>query len=312
MVVARRSGGWGLVGVLLALLLTAPFWVTNRYFLGILVLSNLYAVFASSWDFMSGQTGRENFGHALFVGAGAYTAAFLNLYAGAPAWLSLPAAGCVAVLFGLAIGLPTLRLRGPYFALATLAAAAIMQRLTLIFWEYTGGEEGLSGLTPLVSSATTFYYLSLAFMLLTALILLMLANSRWGLLLRAIRGDEGASEAAGVNTTIHKIGALVVSAFFAGVAGAFYAHYQLQAGPQLFSVVISITVIIMSYVGGMGSVYGAVGGAFLLTILSELLRKFGEYRLLFYTVVLILILFFLPRGLLAPLWRRLRSPAASP
>lgn len=310
--VAGRAGGWGLVGVLLALLATAPLWVTNRYFLGVLVLSNLYAVFAASWDFMSGQTGRENFGHALFVGAGAYTAAFLDLNAGAPAWLSLPAAGGVAVLFGLAIGLPTLRLRGPYFALATLAAAAIMQRLTLIFWEYTGGEEGLSGLTPLVRSPTTFYYLSLAFMLLTAGILLALANSRWGLLLRAIRGDEGASEAAGVNTTIHKIAALLVSAFFAGVGGAFYAHYQLQAGPQLFSVVISITVIIMSYVGGIGSVYGAVGGAFLLTVLSELLRRFGEYRLLFYTVVLILILFFLPRGLLAPFWQRLHRPASAP
>lgn len=233
----RRSAAWGVVGLPVALLLTAPLWATNRYVLGVLILSNIYGVLASSWDFMSGQTGRENFGHALFVGAGAYTTAFLNL-SGVSPWLAVPAAGGVAVLCGLAIGLPTLRLRGPYFALATLAAAAIMQRLTLILWEYTGGEEGLSGLAPAVRSPIAFYYLSLTFLLLTATILLALAHSRWGILLRAIRGDEAACEAAGVSTTIHKIAALLVSAFFAGMGGAFYALHQLQAGPQLFSVVI--------------------------------------------------------------------------
>jgi branched-chain amino acid transport system permease protein len=138
-------------------------------------------------------------------------------------------------------------------------------------------------------------------------VLILLAASPWGILLRAIRGDEAACEAAGINTTAHKILALLVSAFVAGVAGAFYAHYQLQVGPQLFSIVLSITLIIMAYVGGIGSVYGAIGGAFLLTLLSEGLRRFGEYRLLFYTLVLIVILFFQPRGLVAPLWQRLRG-----
>ena len=302
-----RLGRWGIVTLALAVLGTAPYWVTSSYLLGVLILCNLYAVFASSWDFMSGQTGRENFGHALFVGAGAYTAAFLNVRFGLSPWWSLPAGGLVAVLFGLAIGLPTLRLRGPYFALATLAGATIMQRLTVIFWEKTGGEEGLSGLTPLLSSPAASYYLSLGFMLAVAAILVALASSRWGLLLRSIRGDEAAAQAAGVNTTLHKIGALLVSAFFAGVGGAFYAHYQLQVGPTLFSVVVSITVIIMSYVGGIGSVYGAVGGAFLLTLMTELLRGVGQYRLLFYTLVLMAILFFLPRGFIAPLVQRLRA-----
>jgi branched-chain amino acid transport system permease protein len=301
---APGARGFAVLAVLVALLAAAPLLTTNRYFLGVLVLSCVYAVFATSWDFMSGQTGRENFGHALFIGAGAYTSAFLDLNRGVSPWLGLLAAGAVAVAFGLAIGLPTLRLHGPYFALATLAAATIMQRLTLILWELTGGEEGLPGLTPLVRNPVTFYYVALGFMLAATGVLIVLAASPWGILLRAIRGDEAACEAAGINTTVHKIGALLVSAFVAGVAGAFYAHYQLQVGPQLFSVVLSITLIIMAYVGGIGSVYGAIGGAFLLTLLSEGLRRFGEYRLLFYTLVLIGILFFLPRGLVAPLWQR--------
>ena len=165
---------------------------------------------------------------------------------------------------------------------------------------------------PLVSSPVAFYYHALGFMLVVAAVLVLLAYSRWGLLLRSIRGDEAAAQAAGVNTTLHKIGALLVSAFFAGMGGAFYAHYQLQVGPTLFSVTLSITVIIMSYVGGIGSVYGALGGAFVLTLMTELLRSVGEYRLLFYTVVLIAILFFLPRGLIAPLWRRLRAGGSAP
>jgi branched-chain amino acid transport system permease protein len=307
-----RPTRWGFLAVVLAVLGTVPYWLDNSYMVGVLILAYLYGVFASSWDFMSGQTGRENFGHALFVGGGAYTAACLNVKYGMSPWWSLPAGGVVAVVLGLVIGLPTLRLRGPYFALATLAAATILQRLTIIFWEQTGGEEGISDLMPLVSSPVAFYYLALGFLLVVAAILVLLARSPWGLLLRSIRGDEAAAQAAGVNITLHKIGALLVSAFFAGMGGALYAHYQLQVGPTMFSITVSITVVIMSYVGGIGSVYGAVGGAFVLTVMAEALRKVGEFRLLFYTLVLIAILFFLPRGLIAPLWRRLRNGGSAP
>ena len=127
-----------------------------------------------------------------------------------------------------------------------------------------------------------------------------------------IRGDESACEASGIDTTRHKLAALAVSAFFAGAGGALYAFFQQQAGPHLFGVSTSISVIIMSYVGGIGSVYGAIGGAFLLTFMSEGLRRFGEHRLLFYSLVLIVIVFFLPTGIVAPLWRRLRGARPSP
>ena len=298
-----------LLVLLLALLASAPLWIGSGYALSVLVLCNLWAVFAISWDFMSGQTGRENFGHGMFIGTGAYTAALLNLHTVVSPAACLPIAGVAAAAVAVVIGLPTLRLKGPYFALATLAAAAILQRFTIIFWEQMGGEEGLSGLSSLVSSPVGIYYASLAFLVLATGALVTLAASPWGILLRGIRGDEVACDAAGISTTRHKIGALVVSAFVAGVGGAMYAFFQLQAGPYLLGVNTSLSVIIMSYVGGIGTVYGAIGGAFLLTGLGEGLRRFGEYRLLFNSVFLIFIVFFLPRGLFAPLWQRLRRRA---
>jgi branched-chain amino acid transport system permease protein len=127
------------------------------------------------------------------------------------------------------------------------------------------------------------------------------------LLLRAIRGDEATCQAAGINVTFYKIASLMISAAFTGLGGALYAHYQLQVSPPLFSVVVSITVIIMAYVGGVGSIYGAAIAAILLTLLTEMLRGFGEYRLWVYTLTLMLILFFLPGGLVAPTWRRLTA-----
>jgi branched-chain amino acid transport system permease protein len=145
----------------------------------------------------------------------------------------------------------------------------------------------------------------------TTLLLGALARSNWGLILRAIRGDEATCQAVGLNITYYKIAALVISAAFAGMGGALYAHYQLQVSPQLFAVVTSITIITMVYVGGMASIYGPIGGALLLTLMTELLRNFGEWRLMVYSLVLILILFFLPQGLIAPTWRRIKARLTS-
>jgi branched-chain amino acid transport system permease protein len=295
------AGGIAVVAVLAL----APVLVSSNYLTGVLTVCVIYGIWASSWDFMSGLTGRENFGHALFIGAGAYAAGFLATIWFTNPWYSLPAAVVIAVVFSLIVGFPTLRLRGPYFALAMLSASAILQRLCLIFWEYTGGEEGLYGLEPLIRNPLHYYWFVLAVLVVTVIILTILAHSHWGLLLRAIRGDEATCQAAGINVTFYKIASLAISAAFAGLGGALYAHYQLQVSPPLFSVVVSITVIIMVYVGGIGSIYGAALAAILLTLLTEMLRGFGEYRLWIYTLTLMLILFFLPNGLIAPLWRRM-------
>lgn len=290
-----------------ALMAALPLLFRNAYLTGVLTVAVIYAIWAVSWDFMSGLTGRENFGHSLFIGAGAYTAGFLNTVWGFDGWWSIPAAMVVASLFALVMGFPTLRLKGPYFALAMLSSAVIMQRLMLIFWEYTGGEEGINGVEPLIESQLGFYYFALAVLVAVTAVLIALARSNWGLILRAIRGDEATCQAAGLNITYYKIASLVISGAIAGAGGAMYAHYQLQVSPALFEVVTSITVITMVYVGGMASIYGPVGGAILLVLLTELLRDFGEWRLMIYSVVLILILFFLPQGFIAPLWERFKA-----
>ncbi len=293
-------------GIFIAVMAALPLIFPGDYLLGVLTVSVIYAIWAVTWDFMSGLTGRENFGHSLFIGVGAYTAGFMNTTFGFNGWWSLPAAMLMAALFALLVGLPTLRLKGPYFALAMLSSAVIMQRLMLIFWEYTGGEEGVNGIEPLIWSQMGYYYFALVALVLITALLLVIAHSNWGLILRAIRGDEATCQAAGINVTYYKIASLVISAAFAGAAGAMYAHYQLQVSPQLFAVVTSITIITMVYVGGMGTIYGPVGGAILLMLMTELLREFGEWRLMIYSCTLILILFFLPNGLVAPIWRKLK------
>ena len=139
----NRTIDLAVAALVLALLAVLPLVFGIGYLIGVLTVAAIYGIWAVSWDFMSGLTGRENFGHSLFIGVGAYAAGFLNTSFGLGPWWSLPAAMVVAVLFALVMGFPTLRLKGPYFALAMLSGAVIMQRLMLIFWEHTGGEEGI-------------------------------------------------------------------------------------------------------------------------------------------------------------------------
>ena len=295
-------GGIAAIAALIAL----PLVFRSTYILGVATVALCYAIWAASWDFMSGLTGRENFGHALFIGVGAYAFGFANVAFEFPPWVGLLIAPIAAVLFSLAIGVPTLRLSGPYFALAMLSGAVVMQKLAIIFASVTGGQDGLNGISPIFQSQRTSYYFTLALLVATVAVLKGLALSPMGTLLRAIRGDEATCQAAGINVNFYKVASLMISAAFAGLGGALYANYQLQVGPDLFEVALAINIIVMVYVGGMGSIWGAAGGAMLLIGLTESLRTFSEYRLWVYTFLLILILFFIPKGVVAPAWSALR------
>ena len=144
----------------------------------------------------------------------------------------------------------------------------------------------------------------LAALVATVVVLSLIARSRWGMILRAIKGDETACQAAGINVTAYKIASLALSAAFAGLGGALFAHYQQAVTPDDFDVFLSIGVIIMAYVGGIGSIWGAACGGILLNLMLELLRGLGEYRLWVYYLIVMLVLFFMRGGFVAPLWRR--------
>lgn len=294
-----------------ATLLLFPLVYANPYLASVLVMANIYTVYVAAWDLLSGYTGQENFGFALFIGSGAYFVGLMTKYVCpvSPLW-GIPIGGLVTAVIGLVIGIPCLRLRGPYLALATLAAAAIADRMVIILNKYTGGEDGVFGIQFLSGDPFIDYYLSSVFMLLSVGILYAIGHSYIGLILKAIREDENAAQAGGVNTTFYKVGAFAVSAFFGGMAGAFNAHYLGYVGPDaVLASGISLNIIIMAIVGGTGSIINAALGAFSLAIVGEYLKSFGEIHLLLYTSLLIVVLLFMPRGVFAALVRRIDRPA---
>lgn len=302
-----------LLAAFVAALLLFPLVYEDAYLMSVLVLACIYTVYVASWDLLSGFTGQENFGFALFIGAGAYIVGFITKFGGGitPLW-GIPLGGLIAAILGLALGVPCLRLKGPYLALATLAAASIADRLAIIFSNYTGGEDGIYGVSFLTSDPVTDYYAALLFMLVSVAILYSIGHSYIGLLLKAIREDESAAEAGGVNATLYKVSAFVVSAFFGGMAGAFNAHYLGYVGPDaVLASHISLNIIIMAVVGGTGSIINAALGAFALAVAADYLKNFGEYHLLIYTSLLIIVLLFMPKGIFTTISEKLAlGPAA--
>jgi branched-chain amino acid transport system permease protein len=282
----------GVIAGIGALALT-PFWISNPYVLSVLTLAALYAIFASSWDILSGYIGQLNFGHAVFFGAGAYATGFLGPHLHPV--LVLLAGAAAAVGFAFVVGIPCLKLRGPYLSLTTLVFPLILERLAFTFRDATGGEYGITVTNPLPPIG--LYYAVLALLLVTLVLLLLVADSRIGRTFRAIGDDDQAAMAAGVNTTRFKLGAFVLGAAFAGLGGVLYAYHLRHVGPEIFTLFTSFSIVIMGIVGGMGTILGPVIGAYFLTLLGESLREVETYRILIYSMVLILCVMLFPRGL---------------
>jgi branched-chain amino acid transport system permease protein len=193
------------------LLLLLPVFTQDPYLLRILILASIFAILAASWDLLSGFTGQMNFGHALFFGVGAYTAALLNLHAHLPPWGSIPLGGIGAVLAGLIIGIPCLRLRGTYLALTTLAFPIILMGIVFALPDITGGELGITGLDRLARSRVTNYYITVVLMLVLCTIMWKITDSNTGIIFHAIREDELAVRSSGINTTRYKLLAFCLS-----------------------------------------------------------------------------------------------------
>ena len=281
-------------GIALALLPSA----LSVYFRSFALFTMMYVVLALSWNIISGFTGYTSFGHVAFYGIGAYACAILVADYG---WFWIPALGvcaAVAALVGVAIGYPVLRLKGPYFAIAMLGAAEGTRVVVTVWDSLTHGGLGIS--LPSAETSMETYYAMLALMLLTIVVAYAVGHSRFGVRLNAIREDEGAAEALGINATLYKLAAFVLSAVFPAVAGGIQAYKVLYIDPpSVFFVQITIAMALMSMLGGKGTVIGPILGAVLLYTAQELTWvNFPTAHLIAYGLFIVLVARFMPRGLM--------------
>jgi branched-chain amino acid transport system permease protein len=297
--------------------------VVNPYVLQIIVLCGINIVLAVSLNLINGFTGQFSIGHAGFMAIGAYTSAMFSLHvgkgwvtalagAGVPLVVAQGAAllvglvlgGLLAAIAGYFVGLPSLRLRGDYLAIVTLGFGEII-RVLIINVDAVGAAQGLPG----IPQWTNLFWIGL-FVVAVILVSRHLAHSTHGRALFAIRDDEVAAEALGVNTTAYKVLAFVIGAFFAGVAGGLSAHFVSYLNPSSFTFLRSIEIVAMVVLGGLGSVTGATLAAIVLTVLPEALRSALAYRMVIYSLMLIVLMITRPQGLLGTRefsWKAIRD-----
>lgn len=286
------------------ILLVIPVFTRDYYILSVLVFANIYAIFGASWDILGGITGIFSFGQVLFFGVAAYMSAGLNLFFGLPPIVTIPVGGAFGVLVGLVAAIPSLRLKGPYFAIISLVFPGILAGVIYMYPAITGGDAGLYGLTPISADIIVTYYASTILALASILLLVRLVSSRIGLIFKSIRDDEDTAEASGINTTRYKFLSFAISGFFAGIAGGFQAHQLMSISPFVFNTSYSFTAILSASLGGVGTIFGSLAGAYLTAFLNESLRSLVQFRVLISAIVMILVFRFLPEGLIRRITRR--------
>lgn len=282
-----------------------------EYALDVLFLVVLYGAMSAGWNIIGGFAGQVSFGHAAFLGIGAYTTA-IAIQHGVPLALAFAMSGALAAIFSLLIGLPCFRLSGPYFSIATIGIGEATRLIALNWTSLTGGASGvtLSTTLPIV----TQYFAALALCVVVVLVTVWLQRSRLGYALAAVRADPEAAETLGVNTTIAKTQALFISAFILGCAGSIYAlHYLFISPDSVFGFSTAIALVIMPIIGGIGTVSGPLIGAVIYTAIREQLEaNFQNLDLLAFGLLLMAIVLYEPKGLLGAYQRfanRKRKPA---
>ncbi len=291
-------------GALAVIIIILPLFVESKYYLIVLNVIGLNTIVVVGLNLLIGFAGQISLGHAAFYGLGSYFSGILTVNYGFPLWpamlLGMLATGAVAYL----IGYPSLKLRGHYLVMATLGFGIIVNILMGGLEQFTGGHDGLMGIPPLTMGGLAFdndlknFYLIWSFVFLCMLAARNLINSRVGRALRAISGSEVAANSLGVNTADYKVKVFVLSAMFASISGSLYAHYITFISPSSYDFYYSIQVVTMVIVGGMGSLWGSLLGAGVLTCISEALHIAKQYHIIAYGVFLCLVLVFLPEGIL--------------
>jgi len=298
-----RRGNMKIWLPVLGALVVFPFFVRNEYILNTAVFAGIYVILASSLNITNGYTGLFSFGHAAFYGIGAYTAAILATRFGFPFLLTLPLAGIVAGICGAAIALPTLRLRGIFLALVTIGFQQITFLVIMNWIGLTRGPMGIPGIPPVsifgfaLKSNFEYYYLILFLDVVVIFLIARIVDSRVGRTFVAIREDELAAQSISINTFRTKVLSFVLATFFAGLAGAFFAHHARFVSADSFRLEETFLILTMLIVGGMGSILGPVIGAVFLVILPEVFRFLAEYRGVVYGLIMIAAILFRPEGI---------------
>ncbi|WP_319403572.1 branched-chain amino acid ABC transporter permease [uncultured Anaeromusa sp.] len=276
---------FAVVQVLINVDFIGPFWELN------LILIGINIILASSLNLINGFTGQFSIGHAGFMAVGAYASAVLSVKFELPFLLAILGGAAGAGLLGFLIGLPTLRLKGDYLAIATLGLGEII-RICILNIQYVGGASGFMGIPRYTNFAWVF-----ALTVVTLFVIKNLINSTHGRACIAIRENEIAAESMGVDTTRYKVMAFTIGAFFAGVAGALFSHYFYIAHPASFTFMKSFDILTIVVLGGLGSLTGSVTAAVLLTFVSAALAGYPEWRMVIYSLMLIILMIYRPQGL---------------
>lgn len=294
------------LGLFLACLLV-PLTGPNDYLLQVLFRIFLFAAMGLAWNLVGGYAGQLSLGHAAYFGLGAYGFVFF-VKAGVPAWPAILLAALTASLFAAVIGLVSFRLRGPYFTLSTIAFAEMLRMLVTNLPGVTGGAKGME--TPLLFSGrlfwTWFYITVVVLACIAMLVNLHVSRSKFGYYLMAIREDEETAMATGVECTNYKLRALALSAFITAVGGVFYGcTIQYIVPDDIFSINISVQIAIIVMIGGAGTVTGPVVGSIILLSAAETFKRFQETQLLVYGILIVMVVLFLPEGVVGNLGQRL-------
>ncbi|HDL89385.1 MAG TPA: branched-chain amino acid ABC transporter ATP-binding protein/permease [Thermodesulforhabdus norvegica] len=273
------------------------FFLQNDYIFLVLNIIALQAIAVTGLNILIDATGQISIGHAAFYGIGAYTSALVTVHLGWPIWAGCLASLCLVFLMSIILAVPTLRLHGHYLVMATLGFNIIVS-IVLNQWEsLTGGPSGFPGIPQIASGDRNFFLISTSTLAIFVTMTLILMQSKTGKIFKAIRQNESAIAASGINVEMYKIFAFVLSSLYAGFAGFLYAHYMSFISPKTFNIFRSLQWVTMAVVGGMGHITGGLIGTAVLTALPEFLHKFDEWHVFFYGFLLIICLVFFPKGL---------------
>ena len=298
--------------ILVVVLLTLPLYIKSPYILRLVNVAAIWSIIVLGLHFVLGMTGQISIGQGAFFGIGAYTSALLTTDMGCSFWLALPVSCLISAIFGILLGFPAIKIRTHYLALVTIGFAEIFRLVMMNWTSFTHGASGISRIPApsffgiSLSNDLRYYYLVLPLFFIAVLSASLISGSNIGRAMKAIKEREVAAQSLGINVRTMKVLAFTLGAAYAGVGGSLYAHLVTYINPDSFTLAESINALIIILIGGIGSVAGAVVGSVVITFLPEALRFIRGYHMLFFSICLIALMIFMPRGFIG-IWDYLKG-----